>query len=236
MLIKQMFVFFGYGFFIIYLIYTGEITRFISPRIVWLTYFGGFSLLLFLLVLLIKDETYKNHKPIWRDVAKGILFIYPLILFFTINPSDISTVYTHSVKALPQKRPVLKRPTLLSLPQDSEGYVRVNLFELWLLARNYPELTQRYKFKTSGMVSDVGEKHISVSRLYMVCCVADATPVEVDVLIGGIDRFAKGDWIDVTGGIILREHVIILPDSINPSQKPSEPYITRWSEQPPFNP
>lgn len=121
------------------------------------------------------------------------------------------------------------------MPTDTDGYVRLNLFELWLLARNYPELVQKYKFKTLGEISAITEKSISISRLFMTCCAADAMPVEVDV-IEPKNRFNKGDWVEISGTVIVKDYVIIIPVSIVLAQRPSDPYITRWSEEPPFNP
>jgi uncharacterized membrane protein YcgQ (UPF0703/DUF1980 family) len=246
-----MFVFWGYSAFTLYLLATGEITRFISPRLVWLAYFSGFSLGLFLLVLSMR-ETNRHKEKIWKEAAKGILLIYPIILFFIVKPSDISSVNIPAVKTIPAQRPAIKKSTPVSLPVDIEGYVRLNLFELWLLARNYPELAQRYRVKTIGMVSNVSEKYLTLSRLFMTCCAADAMPVEVEIasvgkgvpqksqIFGGENdnkqSFSKGDWLEVSGAIIIRDYVIIVPDSMNVLQKQAEAYITRWSEEPPFNP
>lgn len=238
MFIRHIFVFFGYGLFTLFLIYTGEITKFLSPRLVWLSYFSGFSLGLFLFVLSMRDEI-KNKSDIkskWRETAKGILLIYPLILFFTVKPSDISAVNTPAVKIIPPQKSASKKAVLSSLPVDSDGYVRLNLFELWLLARNYPELAQRYKFKTTGMVKDISEKYITLIRIFMTCCAADATPVEIEVAIKSKESINKGDWVILSGSVLIRDYVIIIPDYIEASQKPSDVYITRWSEEPPFNP
>ncbi len=238
MFITHMFVFWGYSAFTLYLLATGEITRFLSPRLVWLAYFSGFSLGIFLLVLSMR-ETNRHKEKIWKETAKGILLIYPIILFFIVKPSDISSVNIPAVKTIPAQRPAIKKSALVSLPVDIEGYVRLNLFELWLLARNYPELAQRYRVKTIGIVSNVSEKYISISRLFMTCCAADATPVEVEIASARNDSkqgFNKGDWLEVSGPIIIRDYVIIVPESMNILPKQTDSYITRWSEQPPFNP
>ena len=247
MFITHMFVFWGYSAFTLYLLATGEITRFISPRLVWLAYFSGFSLGLFLCVLFLRldkvDDSAVSRKTVFREIVKGILFVYPLILFFMFNPSDISAVNTPAVKEIPLKRPAIKKSAPASLPVDMDGYVRLNLFELWLLAKNYPEMAQRYKIKTIGMVSKSSEKYLTLSRLFMTCCAADATPVEVEIATPsarndrvGVQSFNKGDWLEVSGSIIIRDYVIIIPDSINILPKQTDSYITRWSERPPFNP
>lgn len=239
MFITHMFVFFGYSAFTLYLLATGEIERFLSPRLEWLAYFSGFSLGLFLLVLSMREAD-KHKGKIWKEAAKGILLVYPVILFFIVKPSDISSVNIPAVKVIPAKRPVIKKPAPPSLPVDDTGYVRLNLFELWLLSRNFPDLAQRYKVKTVGTVSNISEKYITLSRLFMTCCAADATPVEVDVTMpssnDNLKGFIKGDWLEVTGTVIIRDYVIVIPDSVRPVKDKFGTYITRWSEEPPFNP
>jgi uncharacterized membrane protein YcgQ (UPF0703/DUF1980 family) len=75
----------------------------------------------------------------------------------------------------------------------------------------------------------------------MTCCEADAIPVEVEIATPSArndnkQSFSKGDWLEVSGAIIIRDYVIIMPDSMNVLPKQAEAYITRWSEEPPFNP
>ena len=237
--VTHAFVFFGYGLFTLYLVYTGEITRFISPRLVWLTYFSGFSLGLFLLTLFLRNEHNKasNRSLLWKQTVKGVLLVYPLMLFLLIRPSDITAVNIPAVKTIPAQKTSSKKQKLFNLPIDSAGYVRLNLFELWLLARNHPELAQMHKFKVVGAISDnTSEKYLSVNRLFMTCCAADATPVEIDVVRKSEVMYNKGDWIEVSGSIIVADHVIMVPDSIKTLDKKPESYITRWSEEPPFNP
>jgi uncharacterized membrane protein YcgQ (UPF0703/DUF1980 family) len=240
MFITHISVFLSYSTFTLYLLATGEITRFLSPRLVWLTYLSGFSMGLFLWVLSMRQLS-SHKKPVWKEIIKSIMLIYPLFLFFIVNPSDISSVNIPAVKTIPAQKPATKRSMLTSLPTNSEGYVRLNLFELWLLARNYPELTERYKFKTIGVVSDITEKYITVSRLFITCCAADALPVEVEIIKPANENdnkkvFSKGDWLEVSGAIIIKDFVIILPDTIRALPGQAETYITRWSEEPPFNP
>ncbi len=237
--ITHAFVFLGYGLFTLYLVYKGDISRFISPGLIWLTYLSGFSLGLFLLVLSfsIEDNKTSGHGQLFKLIAKGLILIYPIILFLVVRPSDIKAVNIPAVKTIPAQKISAKKKKVVTLHVDKDGYVRLNLFELWLLARNYPELSQIHKFKVKGIISDnTSERYLSISRLFMTCCAADATPVEIDIMRKTEDLYNKGDWIEVSGGIIITDRVIMIPDSIKMLDKKPDSYITRWSEEPPFNP
>lgn len=243
MFITHIFVFISYSAFSLYLLATDEIKRFVSPKLIGLTYLSGFSLAFFLWILFFRldrsEDNLKDKKNLFKEILKGLLFIYPIILFFAFRPSDISSVNIPSVKLLPLKKQAVDKPVLTSLPVDADGYVRLNLFELWLIARNYPELAQKYRFKTIGSVLNVSKKNITLTRLFVTCCVADATPVEVDVFLKDdieSNKFLKGQLIEVSGGIIIKDYVIIIADSVNVLPKLSTTYIMRWSEGPPFNP
>lgn len=223
----------GYALFSYYLIISDEINKFISPSFTWLTYLTGFMLGVFLFVNSLRDISF-NLKTFIRDTLKGIFLVYPIILFFAVKPDVFTEVNVPAVKTIPAGIGV-KKQIISSLPTDNDGYVNLNLFELWLLARNYPELVSNYKFKTFGEVTEVTQKTLTLRRVFMTCCAADAMPVEVDVVINDKD-FKKGDWISVSGKVIIRDVVVILPDYISKTKGPDSFYITRWSEAPPFNP
>lgn len=242
MFVTHIFVFIGYSAFSLYLLATGNIKRFVSPKLVGLTYLSGFSLAFFLWILFFRlersEDNTKDKKNFLKEILKGLLLIYPIILFFAFRPADISSVNMPSVKLLPVKKKAVDKPILASLPVDGDGYVRLNLFELWLIARNYPELAQKYRFKTVGTVSNIFEKNVTLMRLFVTCCVADATPVEIDIYFKDdieSKKFLKGQWIEVSGSIIIKDYVIMVPDSVKVLQKQPLTYITRWSEEPPFN-
>ncbi len=237
MFIRQLFIFFGYGFFSLYLLFTGEVSRFIAPSLSWLVYFTGIALAIFVIVLSTIHIEIKRD-TLFKDIAVGLLLIYPIVLFVFVRPSDITTVNLPVLKKLPIEKVVKDYRDLGPLPTDKDGYVRLNLFELWLLAKNYPDITQSHRFTTSGRVSVVGDKTISIKRLFMTCCVADAMPVEIDVKANGLNLtwLKEGDWVIVSGRpLISNQEVLMLADSIVPTHQPKEPYITRWSERPPFN-
>lgn len=223
----------GYATFIYYLIITDEVNKFISPSFAWLTYLTGFMLGVFIFVNSLRDISF-NLKAVIKDLSKGLFLVYPIILFFIVRPDVFTEINVPSVKRIPKGISV-KKQSISTLPTDDDGYVNLNLFELWLLARNYPELVNNYKVKTLGEVTEVTQRMITIRRVFMTCCAADAMPVEVDVIKNDMP-LKKGDWLSVSGKVIITDVVIILPDNISKTHSPESFYITRWSETPPFNP
>jgi uncharacterized repeat protein (TIGR03943 family) len=237
MFVRQLFIFFGYGFFSLYLLFTGEVSRFIAPSLSWLIYFTGIALAVFVIILSTIQIGFKRE-TLLRDLAMGLILIYPIVLSVLFRPSDIKTVNLPVLKSLPVETTAKDYRDFGPLPVDKDGYVRLNLLELWLLAKNYPDVVHSNKFRTSGMVSAVGNDSLSIRRLFMTCCVADAMPVEIDLKGDKLNLawVKEGDWIEVSGkAMVSKQEILMLADSVIPIHQPKEPYITRWGERPPFH-
>ncbi len=229
-------LFFVYAFFILYLLASGDILKFISPRIVWLSYLSGIFLALFIIVLSSEEIKLKKEGKNLKSLGKLFFLLYPIFVYFLFQPSELKNLPTPTVKIFPKEKSSKGYEALKSLPISEDGYVRLNLFELWILAKNNPHLTQRYRFITEGEISMVEKGVFGIRRYFMTCCVADATAVEVEVLKKDEFNFAKGDWVRIGGKVFLKDYVLIIPDFVERIKKPTQVYITRWSEEPPFNP
>jgi uncharacterized repeat protein (TIGR03943 family) len=234
---KYRIVFLGYGLFGLYLLITGDIARFIASKLAWLTYLSAFFFSLFLFMVTDTDECgCESHrhkgKNDWRELLKAAMLIYPLLLFFIIKPSDISALNMPAIKTLNLRAGETADTKKLSLEVDEEGYANLNVYGIWLIAGNYPELAERYKFKTIGMVSDISAERITVQRILMTCCTADAQPVRMDVKTTG-DNFKKGQWLGLSGkAVVADKKLIFIPDRIEPVSAPSNPYISLWESLP----
>ncbi len=69
-------------------------------------------------------------------------------------------------------------------------------------------------------------------RSFITCCVADATPVEIEVyrIVGP----TVGDWVEVWGKVYIKNYVIVLAEGY--TRTVQKGFISVWSEAPPFNP
>ena len=231
-------VFICYFFFAEYLLFSGEITRFIAPRFAWLTYISVIMLGLFLFFAQrgSHDEgTTGGHGPAkenpHREMAKLLFLIYPLFLFIIFRPVAISDLRVGAI------RPVMKKNTsasgaVPSLHIEEDGYVHVNLYGLWLILDSEPSLLKKYKFKTMGRVSKVSGKNLSIQRILITCCTADAQPVEINVATEGSGQFKKGEWLVMTGKVELRDGLTFIPDDIKRVPRPDEFYISLYESIP----
>ncbi len=215
----------------LYIISTKKLELLLSPKLYWTVYFSGASMGLFLLALGNLTENYTSLKGKVKKLLLGILYVYPAILFLLVNPSELQNVNKNVIKEIKQVE-IKKVKPIEFLPVDEYGYVKLNLFELWLLAKNHPYLLNSYKFKTVGKVENVYGNTLTLQRSFITCCVADATPVEVEV--HGISGPRVGDWIEVWGKVIVKDYVIIFAE--NYIKTDPKGFISVWSEKPPFNP
>ena len=76
------------------------------------------------------------------------------------------------------------------------------------------------------MVSRVSEKKLSLQRIVIICCAADAVPVEINVSTDGSGQFRKGDWLSVAGKVELRDVPTFIPEAVEKASKPDEYYIS----------
>jgi uncharacterized repeat protein (TIGR03943 family) len=222
-----------YILFMIYLFFTGAIFRFLAPRLVWLTFICLPLLGVFLLFVPHTCHEGCSHegnrlvreKPV-LETAKLLFLLYPLLLFFIVNPQNISELNTQAIKSVTakEKSAASSKPATLNVEKD--GYVHLNLWGLWFIADNQPSLLKRYKFKVTGIVSKVSENKLTLQRIVIICCAADAQSVEINVSPGGSGQFRKGDWLSVAGKVELRDSPVIISDAIERVSKPDDYYIS----------
>ena len=224
----------GVSLFYIYLLYTRKVETLLSPKLFWTVYL---NLLVFSVFFLNMEGWWEKRTPKKSDLVKGILlsllYLYPFFLFLSISPEGLERVNKPVVKEIKQEGVKRKRP-IKDLPTDRDGFVNLNLFELWLLSKNYPELTQAYRFKTAGKVEGIEGDTLKLRRSFITCCIADATPVEVEAKINKDHNVKVGDWVEVWGAVLVKGYVVVLVQDFRFVE--DKGLIQAWSETPPFNP
>ncbi len=75
-----------------------------------------------------------------------------------------------------------------------------------------------------------GAEQIWVSRFAITCCVADASAVGLLVQTSEAASLKNDSWIHVTGKLLAGEFAgqkvpVIMPDKIEPTQRPANPYL-----------
>ena len=225
-------VFLSYFFFAEYLLFGGDIKRFIAPRFVWMTYISVtlLGILLFFAQRGSHGEGGKGgpgpakENP-YREMAKLFFLIYPLLLFIVFRPLSLYDLPTPTIKHA-AKQGISANQTFSALNVEKDGYVHTNLLGLYFIADSQPSLLKRYKFKVIGMVSRVSEKKLSLQRIVIICCAADAQPIEINVSAVGMRQFRKGDWLSVAGRVELLDGPTFIPDAFEKVSKPDDYYIS----------
>jgi uncharacterized repeat protein (TIGR03943 family) len=225
-----------YILFIIYLLFTGDIFRFLAPHLVWLTYICSPLLGVFLIFVPSNCHEGCSHegnslsgKNSVPETAKLMFLLYPLLLFFIVNPQNITELNAPAIKFVTAKKSPQGSSHPATLDVEKDGYAHINLLGLRFIADGQPSLLKGYKFKVIGMVSKVFENKLSLQRIVMTCCAADAQPVEIDVSTDGGERFRKGDWLSVAGRVVVqRDRPTFIPDGLEKVSKPDDYYITMF--------
>ncbi|MBF0558360.1 MAG: TIGR03943 family protein [Nitrospirae bacterium] len=228
----------SYFFFTEYLLFSGEISRFIAPGFAWLSYVTVVLLGVFLFFAQRgagEGPDAKRHKEthenLRTEMAKLVLLIFPVLLFFLVKPVAITDLNTLAIKPLTKKDQSVGTNAILYAEED--GFVHVNLYGLSLIADNEPLLLTRYKFKTIGRVSKLSAKKLTLQRILITCCAADAQPVEINVAVDSSGPFKKGEWLQIKGKAELREGILtFMPDSIGRIPKPDEFYMSLYDSIP----
>ncbi len=139
--------------------------------------------------------------------------------------------------------------------REGREYVRLNLAELFILADQRPKDAPT-RFVVQGLVRRSAKLDklglAAVSRLAVVCCLADA--VEAGFLADLGDAPA-GDWVEVYGRLeiladpkaakspprnpeaavsVLNEHYRIVPEAVVRVDPPQMPYIFEFRDKEPF--
>lgn len=84
-------------------------------------------------------------------------------------------------------------------------------FLQWVdLIYKYPFEFEDYRITVTGMMFHdpqfMGEQEFIPARLLMVCCAADLIPYGLVCRYNGVDTLEKGEWLSVTGKIVVGEY------------------------------
>lgn len=224
----------SYFFFTEYLLMSREITRFIAPRFTWLTYISALLLGVFLFFAQRgrPEEHHSGKHPTGEEnphleMAKLLFLVYPLLLFTIFRPVAMYDLAAQAVKPSAE-RGRSANLVFSDLDVEKDGYVHFNLYALWFLADNEPSLLNKYKFKVTGRVSRISGKTLSLQRIVMTCCAADAQPIEIKLTAPDSSRVTRGEWLSASGKVELRDGLTMLPDFIEKSQRPKDFYISLY--------
>ncbi|HVU80027.1 MAG TPA: hypothetical protein VHD37_01550 [Candidatus Paceibacterota bacterium] len=169
-----------------YLLFTGQILYYVNGRLLWLmvigwALFGALSL---------RALRHTHGREPW--------YAYAVLIFLIVLPVRALDP-AHALTISPQHDDHVSAQTL---PADTSSFD----FAAWYAYRNsgrpQPELEGK-PFAASGFISDadLANKTLTLSRLVITCCIADAFQTSFTIAVGGVDTraLATGGWYAVSG-------------------------------------
>jgi len=227
-------ILFGSGIYFLVLIVTGNLSNYVNLRFAWLSYVAAiifFVLGIWSIVRLLTGRVSSGHSSVHLPIPSSGIFIVGLpLIFATLLPSQplgadaisggislepvggISSTARYNVP--PLERNVLdwlREFDAVSNPAELEG------LPVDIVAFVYRE-------------PDMPETQFMAARFTLSCCVADAFAVGMPVESENALEWADGAWVRIQGRLSVGEFrgaqvPIIIPDSIEETEIPQNPYL-----------
>jgi uncharacterized repeat protein (TIGR03943 family) len=230
---------FLFSLYVFLLFVSGNINYYIHPRYEVFTAVLSFVALIFSGLSLAKLALDLSKNKIKLSINKkslaftAIIFI-PIIFGYTLQAQPLS-----SVTAQQRSADFNSLNLDIDTVEQSPFTLDTTTYDLgeWIVAlNNEPDLFkfQESKVDLDGFVfysQNFSEDYFLLSRFSITCCAVDARPVGLPVDISDLEEAPEEDtWLRVTGEIDVREidqekQLVIVPDSIEEVDVPSDPYI-----------
>ena len=223
----KLFVLGAWASFFIWLIWSGQIYRYIGPRTRWVVTFGAVTLSLVAAghAFLLKDADSRKASP--REMFGLVVLLLPLLMVVIVpQPSLGSLAVSRKASGGFVAAGGLQPPA----PEPGEG---ISFQEITYAngSEQYASdlgAVDGYEVELTGFVSGAppSGNTFELSRFAVFCCAADAVPHTVSVLAREEMRYPKDTWLTVSGELFwdggalrLRAHSVV------PVDVPQDPYI-----------
>ncbi len=243
-----------WGIFFFWLYLSGNLSLFIGKRFVNLTLLAGIILLVLSLAQVeelkqlphnhagLESSPLNHHsflKAKWKNTLTCLLFIFPIVLYFVVNPGGLDSFATEkkgiNIK-ITKPQDEWQKDLLTHYLEDKGKYQKLNLFQLLIVTQNNPTRANGMGVVTEGFIykdKTMKPGQFALVRFYVFCCAADAQPVGVLVNTENADSFKENQWVQVKGKVQIPKEdkgngnsfLIIAAEKIMPMAKPNDPYL-----------
>ena len=217
------------GFFI-WLGVSGEMTRYLGPRTLWVIPFGALTLggaaLLHAFTIRTRE---RKPMPSMGELLGALVLTIPLLAVAIVPSAELGT--------LAASRKATGGPPLVGELASSSGVIEDPKFR----EIEYADESQEYadaigviegmRVELVGFVDDSSEAPdgtVSLTRFYVSCCAADAVPYTVAVDPGGSTSEipAQDSWIEASGSLERRDdRFVLVADTFEVVEEPQDPYL-----------
>jgi hypothetical protein len=191
----------GFGLAAILMFANGQLGYILARSFHIPVFLGGICLLTLVLLRAITirwSETDHHHDSAWQS-SRLILLSFPIGIFLIGLPN--SGFSQERIRRMLGGDDAL---TINTVESRREG--TVSSFRELKAAAGDPELRERLTGQTAvleGRISRTDSVRLSLFRLRMVCCAADAAPLKVRIVLrsGNLNGFHDFDWVRMKGRV-----------------------------------
>ena len=219
-----------WALFFAWLLFTGEVYRYIGPRTYWVVIFGVVCLAGVAIANAALVMRTEGDRPTSRQLIGFLAALLPILLVVLIpKPSLGSLAASRKVSGGIVSAAV--QPSAAD-PSDEVSFPEIGYASESQEYAAAIGLVDGYTVELSGFVSDVKDGipdgTFALTRFSIFCCAADAVPYTVPVRLPpeSTTRYPRDTWLSVEGALFLDGDTWVLEaERVEEVSEPTNPYI-----------
>lgn len=248
-----------WGIVLTYFYLSGRIASYLHPAFhIYTVVSGGVLLILSLALLLTMPGESSNHGLSRVGIFPLLLLTVPLLAATKISPSNFGATavlnrgMVHNIADLPGFSPpmdaglpnadgsvaegTMMDPSLY-LKKNADGYIMAEAVDL-LYAAGEPTMREDFENKQvevkgqflPALTGNPNGDRFNLTRLFVMCCAADARPVAISVQSNPATDLPKMTWVKVRGKATFpveggRHMPVVVADSVTETDAPEESFL-----------
>jgi uncharacterized repeat protein (TIGR03943 family) len=248
-----------WGIVLTYFYLSGRIASYLHPAFhIYTVVSGGVLLILSLALLLTMNGESSNHGLSRVGIFPLLLLTAPLLAATKISPSNFGATavlnrgMVHNIADLPGFSPpmdaglpnadgsvaegTMMDPSLY-LKKNADGYIMAEAVDL-LYAAGEPTMREDFENKQvevngqflPALTGNPNGDRFNLTRLFVMCCAADARPVAISVQSNLATDLPKMTWVKVRGKATFpveggRHMPVVVADSVTEIDAPEESFL-----------
>jgi len=230
----------GLSFYLFILVITGNITRFIHPRMAIYIYFA-----LGALMIMAAFQGTRIFEAGKGRMKRGyVVFLLPLVCGMLMHPGNLNEEISKNkgVVISPSQTDFGYRESTYVDDSVTDGIITLTennftrvLYSIW----TSPDKYVGKRISVEGFIyreKDMAPNQFIISRMIINCCAADTVVVGIAAEYGEIEKLQENEWVSVVGKIDMmncinpltkEEETVpgIAIDSLQIIEKPENPYV-----------
>ena len=248
-----------WGIVLTYFYLSGRIASYLHPAFhIYTVVSGGVLLILSLALLLTMNGESSEHGLSRVGIFPLLLLTAPLLAATKISPSNFGATavlnrgMVHNIADLPGFSPpmdaglpnadgsvaegTMMDPSLY-LKKNADGYIMAEAVDL-LYAAGEPTMREDFENKEvevngqflPALTGNPNGDRFNLTRLFVMCCAADARPVAISVQSNPATDLPKMTWVKVRGKATFpveggRHMPVVVADSVTETDAPEESFL-----------